>query len=91
MPSTISGWLKKTHKQAGINNDLFKAHSARSASSSKASVGGAPLAEILKRDHDLIILLGKIFIISILFRMVKYFRIWCIRIQAKINALNRGL
>ena len=38
-----------TLKQAGINNDLFKAHSARSASSSKASVGGAPLVEILKR------------------------------------------
>ena len=49
VPCTISGWLKKTLKQAGINNDLFKAHSARSASSSKASVGGAPLVEILKR------------------------------------------
>ena len=46
---TISGWLKKTFKQAGINTDLFKAHSTRSASSSKASVGRAPLVEILKR------------------------------------------
>ena len=46
---TISGWLKKTLKQAGINTDLFKAHSTRSASSSKASVGRAPLVEILKR------------------------------------------
>ena len=27
---TISGWLKKTLKQAGINTDLFKVHSARS-------------------------------------------------------------
>ena len=41
--------LKKTLKQAGINTDLFKAHSTRSASSSKASVDGVPLAEILKR------------------------------------------
>ena len=46
---TISGWLKKTFKQAGINTDLFKAHSTRSASSSKASVGRTPLVEILKR------------------------------------------
>ena len=46
---TISGWLKKTLKQAGINTDLFKAHSTRSTSSSKASVGWAPLVEILKR------------------------------------------
>ena len=45
---TISGWLKKTFKQAGINTDLFKAHSTRSASSSKASVGRPPLVEILK-------------------------------------------
>ena len=46
---TISGWLKKTLKQAGINIDLYKAHSTRSASSSKVSVGGTPLIEILKR------------------------------------------
>ena len=45
---TMSGWLKKTLKQAGINTDLFKAHSTRSASSSKASLGGAPLVEMLK-------------------------------------------
>ena len=45
---TMSGWLKKTFKQAGINTDLFKAHSTRSASSSKASVGRPSLVEILK-------------------------------------------
>ena len=44
-----SGWLKKTVKQAGTNTNLFKAHSTRSASNSKASVSGAPLVEILKR------------------------------------------
>ena len=32
-----------------MNTDLFKPHSARFASSSKASTGGAPLAEILIR------------------------------------------
>ena len=36
---TISGWLKKTLKQAGINTDLFKAYSTRPVLSSKASVG----------------------------------------------------
>ena len=47
---TISGWLKKALKQVGINTDLFKAHSIRSGSGSKASVGGASLVEILKRE-----------------------------------------
>ena len=46
---TISGWLKKTLEQGGINTDLFKVLSARSTSSSKTSVGGTPLVEILKR------------------------------------------
>ena len=49
-PCTISGWLQKTIKQAGINTDFFKAHSARPASNSKASVGGALLVEILKTE-----------------------------------------
>ena len=44
----ISGWLKKTLKQTGINNDLFKPYSARSVSSSKASMGAVPLVEILQ-------------------------------------------
>ena len=39
---TITGWLKKTLKQAGTNTDLLKALSSRSASSSTASVGGVP-------------------------------------------------
>ena len=41
--------LKRLLGKAGINTDLFKAHSTRSTSSSKASVGGVPLVEILKR------------------------------------------
>ena len=48
---TISGWLKKTLKKAGINTDLFKAHSTRSARSSKASVGGA-LKRGLRSHHS---------------------------------------
>ena len=39
----------KTFKQGGINTDLFMVLSARSTSSSKTSVGGAHLVEILKR------------------------------------------
>ena len=46
---TISGWLKMTLKQTRINTYLLKAHSTRSASSSKASMDGAPVVEILKR------------------------------------------
>ena len=70
---TISSWLKKTLKQAGINTKLFKAHSTRPASSSKTSVDGAPI----KGDHgnhSLIIPLGKGFITSTLFRRVMYSR-----------------
>ena len=44
----MSGWLKKTLKQTVINTDLFKPHPARSVSSSDASVGGAPLVEVLQ-------------------------------------------
>lgn len=47
--STISGWLKKLLARAGIDTSVFKAHSTRSASSSKANLGGAPITEILKR------------------------------------------
>ena len=41
--------LKNTLKLAGINTDLFRDHSTRSTSSLKASMGGAPLIEVLKR------------------------------------------
>ena len=47
--STVSGWLLKLLKMVGINTDTFKAHSTRSAASSKAREGGLPIAEILKR------------------------------------------
>ena len=38
--STIAGWLKLLLKKSGINTKIFTAHSFRSASSSKASLGG---------------------------------------------------
>jgi len=49
--STISGWLKRTLYSAGINTDLFKGHSTRSASTSKAAISGAPITEILKTGN----------------------------------------
>ena len=47
--STISGWIKKLMTDVGINTDIFKAHSTRSASSTKASLAGLSLPDILKR------------------------------------------
>lgn len=45
----------KPHKPvkslSGIDTNIFKWHSTRSASSSKASVQGVPMKEILKRGH----------------------------------------
>ena len=43
--STISGWLKNVLKKAGIGIST----STRSASASKADLGGAPIEEILKQ------------------------------------------
>ena len=47
--STISGWLKNILKKAGIDISTFKAHSTRSASTSKADLSGVPIEEILKQ------------------------------------------
>ena len=46
---TISQCIKNTITIAGIDIDVFKAHSTRSASSSKAKKVGFPYTEILKR------------------------------------------
>ena len=52
---TIAGWLKNTLNLAGINTDVFKAHSTRAASTSKvgSSLGssGLSLQDILKRGN----------------------------------------
>ena len=36
VPSTISGWLKNVLKSSGINVSLLRAHSTRSATTSKS-------------------------------------------------------
>ena len=46
---TISRWIKSELTDAGVDTSVFKAHSCRSASSSKAKDIGVPLNEILKR------------------------------------------
>ena len=47
--STVSRWIKETLKLAGIDVFIFKGHSTRKASSSKASKAGLSLADILAR------------------------------------------
>ena len=47
--STVSGWLKKVLKKARIDISTFKAYSARSASTSKEDLSGAPIEEILRQ------------------------------------------
>lgn len=44
---SLSRWVKDTLKLAGINTELFKAHSVRHASTSKAYSHGTPLETIL--------------------------------------------
>ena len=48
---TISGWLKNVLKKAEIDISTFKAHSTRSASTSKVDLCGAPIEEILKQGY----------------------------------------
>ena len=38
--STISGWIKNVLREAGIDTKIFKGHSTRSASTSKAGMAG---------------------------------------------------
>ena len=45
--STVSGWLKQVMGAAGIDVQHFKGHSTRSASTSKAKVGGLSVKDIL--------------------------------------------
>ena len=47
--STISGWLKKVLRLAKIDNDIYKAHSTRSASTSNVKLKGLSLSDILRR------------------------------------------
>ena len=47
--STVAGWVKQILIMSGINTDIFKPHSTRSASSSHARLSGLSLSDILKR------------------------------------------
>ena len=46
--STIARWLKSMLEQAGVNPDIFGAHSTRGASASAAARGGITTEDILK-------------------------------------------
>jgi len=46
--STIARWLKTCLQEAGINTDIFKAHSIRGAAASKAACSGVTISEILQ-------------------------------------------
>ena len=46
--STIARWLRTILEQAGINTEIFSAHSTRGASASAAARGGVTLEDILK-------------------------------------------
>ena len=48
-PSTVSKGLGEVLAMAGINTEVFKAHSTQSASSSKAEVTGVSLTDIIKQ------------------------------------------
>ena len=47
--NTIARWIKQELSAAGIDTSVYKAHSCRSASSSKAKEVGIPYTQILKR------------------------------------------
>ena len=46
--STIARWLKTCLSEVGIDTEIFKAHSVRGASSSKAATAGVTTADILQ-------------------------------------------
>jgi hypothetical protein len=45
---TLSRWIGKTLKDAGIDTHTFKTHSTRAASTSKMKAVGVPIDDILK-------------------------------------------
>ena len=49
--STVSRWLTNVLSLSGINISVYAGHSTRSASTSKAKLGGVPVKEIMKRGH----------------------------------------
>ena len=49
LSETISRWIKDELSKAGVNTSVFKVHSCRSASSSKARDAGISIPEIFKK------------------------------------------
>ena len=49
--STVAGWIKEILGLAGVDTNLFSAHSTRSASTSKACMKGLSIEDILKRGR----------------------------------------
>ena len=47
-PATIGHWIRSVMKAAGIDTQIFSAHSTRGAATSKAKAAGVSSAEILK-------------------------------------------
>ena len=45
---TISRWLKRVLEEAGVDVEVFKAHSTRAASCAKAKSDDIPIDEIMK-------------------------------------------
>lgn len=48
VPATLARWIVNLLKLAGIDTDIFKAHSTRGAATSQAMRAGLPLADIVK-------------------------------------------
>ena len=46
---TVSRWVKSVLKTSGIDVSVFKPHSTRSASTSKAKLSDVPLPDILAK------------------------------------------
>ena len=46
--SSLSIWIKDMLQDCGVSTSVFKAHSTRSAATSKSFLHGASIAEILK-------------------------------------------
>ena len=48
--STIPRWIKEILEETGVDIDVFKGHSTRSASTSKACLSGTSVDDILSRE-----------------------------------------
>ena len=51
VPCTIAKWLLKVMESSGVDTTQYKAHSTRSASTSKAKATGLSVAEIMQRAN----------------------------------------